>query len=169
MRNSNKRRISLKTILIYCEWYCEYALCLYLKDLFHKRWGGFTVTIINWYWWSPVKTVERAMKDDWFDEKYVWIDTDRPELEEARSMAGQNCILIVENILCIESELLKVVDIKIKWASDHKSIFKKNYPELDLTDKRSYETLLSKGTIKWWRKKSDPINKIIEILEKGNI
>jgi hypothetical protein len=109
------------------------------------------------------------MKDDWFDEKYVWIDTDRPEIEEARLMANQNYILIVENILCIESELFKVLGIKIKWAPDHKSTFKKNYPELDLTDKRSYETLLSKNIIKWWRKKSDPINKIIEILEKGNI
>ena len=164
------KRSSLKTILIYCEWYCEYAFCLYLREIFHIRWSGFIITVGNWFWWSPVKTVERAINQDGYDHKFVWIDTDRSEIDDAKELASRKDIKVIENIPCIEAEILKLKVISTKWSSKkHKKIFLDNFPGIDLTEKDHYNRLFWDWELVRSIDNSEAIKTILSIISDWNL
>ena len=158
----------LKTILVGCEWEGERNFLSYLKTLYYPRWQGFDVTPKNMWWWSPIFTVTRAQNEG-HHYKYVWIDTDRPEIGEARTLAETSWIMIFENNPCFEKEILKML-WKTKNVRDYKREFERHFPEEDLCDEKTYERLFPKGKIDELRRTGNFIfESIVRLLETGNI
>ena len=154
--------------MIGCEWESEYTFLSYLKELYYPRWEGFDVTPKNMRWWSPRVTIARAQNEG-HDHKYVWIDTDRPEIEKARTLAEKSWMIIFENNPCLEWEILRML-WKIKKTSDYKGTFEKCFPGEDLCDKKTYLKLFPKEKIDELRRNNNCIlEDIIKLLETGEI
>ena len=158
----------LKTILIGCEWESERTFLSYLKTLYYSREKGFDITPKNMWWWSPHVTVTRV-RDEGHDYKYVWTDTDRPEIEQARTVAKKSWIILFENDPCLEREILRMLQ-KTKKVTDYKKEFKKHFPEESLCDERTYEKLFPKTKIDNLRRDNNFIfEDIIKLLETGTL
>lgn len=158
----------LKTILVGCEWENEKTFLFYLKSLYYSRWQGFDVTPKNKWWWSPIVTVIRTQNEG-HDYKYVWIDTDRPEIGEARTLAETSWIIIFENNPCLEWEILRML-WKTKKTRNYKGTFEKCFPEEDLCNEKTYEKLFPKEKIDGLRRTGNFIfENIIRLLETGRI
>lgn len=165
-KKKKSRRI-LKTILIYCEWDCEYIFLSCLKDIYHERWSGFILTVENGRGWSPDILVKKVKESEGYHKKYIWLDTDRPEIERARVIASKSWIVLFENTpLCLEGEILRMLGRNIKWVSDYNSKFAKLYPNEDLCEKKAYVKLFPKEKIEIIRQNNDfVISRIVKLLE----
>lgn len=106
---AKRRRPVIHTILIYWEGEVEFEFLHYLKGTFYVRKSGKTVDIKNAFGGSPEEVVKKAREiPAQYDEKYVLIDSDRPEIERARKLAKSAWISVIENNPCVEELFLSL-------------------------------------------------------------
>jgi len=109
--------------------------------------------------------VKKTNESDWFDQKYIWVDTDREEINEARDLAEKTGIILFENIPCLEWEILKIYD-KNKRITNYKSAFVKKYPNENLCEEKTYSKLFPKKIIYQIKNnKNCLLSRIIELIE----
>jgi hypothetical protein len=108
--NSINRK-SCTTILLGVEGNDEEAVSKHLKGMFHH--GAIsTIKIKDTLGGSPKMAVEKTIRlanDGDYNLVYVWVDSDREELDEAKELAKKNgIILLCSEPLCLEGLLLKI-------------------------------------------------------------
>ncbi len=113
------------TTLLYCEWDDECECAKHFRSLCW-RWCGKKIYIKNWYGWSPLEIVRKAIVNgEWYDEIYVWIDSDRPETTAALKLAKAKWIIVISNSPNFESDFLKFLGEKPKHVSIKSQLAKK--------------------------------------------
>ena len=155
MKSKRKRKT---TTLLYCEGDTEEVCAEYLKSLWLK-----SIDIENWHWGSPLSIIQKAINNsEGYDKIFVWIDTDRLEIEEALMLAWNQNIEVICNSPDFETEILRILrpNIKVKNASKRK--YTELYPNDSLLKERTYKRFSKK--ILWTISKDSPFNKLKDIL-----
>ena len=146
------------TTLLYCEGDTEEICAWYFQSLWSKN-----IDIKNWYWGSPTQVVQKAINNsEWYDEVFAWIDNDRPEFDAAIKLAKSYNIQVIFNSPDFETEILRILQPKLKIKSNAKRRYYDIYPNDSLLNQRTYKRF-SKNIL-WVVSRDSVFRKVIELV-----
>lgn len=142
---SRKKKIQLRTVLIYCEWATEVVCAKYFLHTV-ARWRNKKLTIKDGRWWSPLELVNKAIADmEWFDEVYIWTDIDRPEINNALSLANDKSISVIKNNSNLEEEILRHLWVICGQIEDAKKKYRGLYTRMMILWSQKHMTRFFEG------------------------
>lgn len=166
------RRAAKQTILFYGEGMGEEIFLKHLRGIYTQN-SGLAVTIKRGKGGTADGIVLSAIKySGAFDRKVVVLDNDKSkgEMEKARKLAEQHCIVLLENKPCLEALLLGILEPKlnfeIKTSAWCKQEFHKKYiKKKQRSESHRYETFFTKVILDKARKRLKSLHEVILVME----
>ncbi len=166
-----KREVISTTILLCGEGSNDEAWLKYLKSIFATR--NCRVKICNGGGGSPTSIIRKMTHREEFNyytHRYVLIDSDRPETEEALIKARKNNIAVIISEQCLEVELLKLCNVTgnvLKRVKEDSKKAKEEFAKIGKHDSKSYSKLFPKTLLLTERKKGNKwLDELIGVFEE---
>lgn len=168
------RRLVKDTRLAFGEGGDDGAWLKYIKTLLYQRDDDFIVRVKHGTGGSAIDVVESMMKLDEFDQyvvKYVILDGDRAEVCEAVDKAHKNGIISIVSKRCLEEELLRIADKKLRVSSrrgtsiDTRPIKEQFINECGRHNKYCYDKYFPLEVLKRKRASNEWLDQVMKIFE----
>ena len=166
------RKKQKRTILFYGEGASENVFLRHLKNIYAND-LGIKITIKNGNGGSPDMVVRKAInREGDFGIRVVIVDSDRPEIEKAREIAGEKGIHLLENEPCLEALLLRILNIGKFTENKSSKYYKKEFEKKHICENKrcdidEYAKIFLKKVLDSRRKEIGELDRMIGFVEKG--
>jgi hypothetical protein len=167
---SQHKRV-LIPILFYGEGQAEEIFLKHIRKLYGYG-TGIVITVRRGKGGAPSEVVRNILRCPGdYDKKIVMVDNDKSvgEMEEAREIAKERGVHLIENTPCLEAFLLNILEggnLKNRLSSDCKRKFESKYINKEQRmESRRYEKIFTKRLLDIKRKKVENLDRLISLME----